>query len=386
MTRLAVVADVHADDYGSKVDPATGLNARWVDSLRMLRWVANDARQRRADALIVAGDLTESRHPAPWRVAQIAEALEDFGSYPVKLLRGNHDGERDGRSIVDVVAGGRKGWEGFTRPGVTVVGDTAIAMLPYLDSHRLRALPEYSSLAPAEAFAALGEAFLSIARGLYVEASFRAERQVLVVHQGLGGGLMSDTQAAFLGDQSLVVDTRALAAIGFDAVLAGHFHRHQVLSEAPLIAYAGSPQRVDFGEQDQAKGYLLVDVDTDGTTGIAVPVWQFIETPARRFVTLDANEDGRITIAGGEVDYRDAIVRVRGLSVEGDPAKVREMLLRGGAFEVTEIRRRPVATPAVAGGLSEGLSTHQALAAYFADAPDAGAVVERGRGILEAVS
>lgn len=377
MVRLAITADVHADDFGSKIDPATGLNARWTDTVDMLEWVANDARERNCDALVVAGDLTESRHPAPWRVAQIQGALAAFGG-PVKLLRGNHDGERAGRSIVDVLATNVPGWDGFTKPGITVVGDTAIAMLPYLDSHRLRAIAGYEAIPPADAFRILADAFLDIARGLYVKAQVMAPLQVLVVHQGLAGGLMSDTQAAFLGDQSLVVDTRALASIGFDAILAGHFHRHQVLSQDPLVAYAGSPYRTDFGEQDQAKGYLVVDVDGAGAS------LAFIETPARRFVTIHGEDRGNLedledVVAG-------AVVRVVDLDPAADVAGVRAYLDGCGAFDVQEIRRRLVSNTTVVGGLSEGLTPSEALVEYFADDIDSAVLVERGRELLQAVA
>lgn len=394
MTRLAVVADVHADDFGSKVDPATGLNARWLDTIDMLEWVANDARERKADALIVAGDLTESRHPAPWRVAQIQGALAAFDG-PVKLLRGNHDGERAGRSIVDVLAANVPGWDGFTKPGITVVDGVAIAMLPYLDSHRLRAIKtadylsaetgevvpgfDGSTLAPAEAFRILADAFLDIARGLYVRAQAMAPQQVLVVHQGLGGGQMSDQQRAFLGDQSLVVDTRALGAIGFDAILAGHFHLHQILSTDPLIAYAGAPYRTDFGEEHQTKGYLVVDVDEAGAR------MTFIETPARRFVTLDFDAEPA-SHPDWDVAARDAVVRVLNLPPESDTAAARKRLEAAGAFDVQEIRRRPVARPADVGGLSEGLTPHEALEEYFAGDDDAVALVAMGRRILEEVA
>lgn len=383
MTRLAVVADVHADDFGSKLDPATGLNARWIDSLAMLEWVARDAHERGADALIVAGDLTESRHPAPWRVAMIGEAIAAFGG-PVILARGNHDGERDGRSVVDVLAAGHENWHGFTRPGVTVVGQRAgvglaVAVLPYLDAHRLRAIPEYSNVAPADSFRILGDAFIDIARGLYVQAAELAPTQVLVVHQGLAGGLMSDTQAAFLGDQSLVVDTRALAAIGFDAILAGHFHKHQVISTDPLVAYAGSPYRTDFGEEHQAKGYLVVD--TEGWPGTLTMT--FVETPARRFVTL-TGADIEDDIAEAQVD--GAVVRVLDLEPHRDVAHVRAMLENLGAFDVQEIRRARVDAPVAAGGMAEGLTPTEALVEYFAGDEDADPLVERGRGILEAVA
>lgn len=382
MTRLAVVADVHADDFGSKVDPVTGLNARWTDSVAMLEWVANDAQERGCDALIVAGDLTESRHPAPWRVAQILESLRSFGG-PVKLLRGNHDGERNGQSIVDVLAAGRPGWDGFTKPGITVVGGVAIAMLPYLDVHHLRAIPKYATLSPADANSILADAFLDIARGLYVEAQGMAPQQVLVIHQGIRNALMSDTQLALMGTNSMWVDGGQLGAIGFDAILAGHFHLHQVLSTDPLIAYAGAPYRTDFGEEHQTKGYLVVDVDGAGAQ------MAFIETPARRFVTLGAT--GPLDSIDDDLELtrkyvEGAVVRVIDVAPEVDTAELRRHLEAAGAFDVQEIRRRPVARPTDVGGLSEGLTPHEALEEYFAGDDDREALVAMGRRILEEVA
>lgn len=376
MTKIAFTADLHCDDFGSKVDPATGLNARWTDTIGMARWIANDARSRGADVLVVAGDFSESRHPAPWRVAQIGAALAAFPG-PVKLLRGNHDGIRAGLSIVDALAQDRPGWEGFSRPGITKVDDVAIAMLPYLDRAWLRAQPGFESTPDAEVYRVLAEEYLTIARGLFVQASALASRTVLVVHQSLAGGNMSDAQRAFLGDLSLVVDTRALGAIGFDATLAGHFHLHQVLSTDPLIAYAGAPYRTDFGEEHQAKGYLIVDVAID-PPGAYVNM-QFVETPARRFVTLTApRPDDAFNVQG-------AVVRALEVDPDVDVAELRRVLEADNAFEVQEIRVRRAESTAAAGGLAEGLSAHQALAAYFAEDPNADALVARGRELLEAV-
>jgi exonuclease SbcD len=383
MTRLAVMADPHCDDFGSKIDPATGLNARWVDTVAMVRWVAEDAKARGADALIVAGDLSESRHPAPWRVAQIGAALAAFEG-PVKLLRGNHDGARAGLSIVDVLAQDRPGWDGFSRPGITVVGDVAIAMLPYVDRAWLRAQPGFESVPDADVYRILAEQFLTIARGLYVAAQAVASRTVLVVHQALAGGNMSDAQRAFLGDLSLVVDTRALGAIGFDAILAGHFHLHQFLqggedgiNDVTPVVYAGSPYRTDFGEEHQEKGYLIVDISST-MSGI-----EFVPTPARRFVTIKG--DQRENLEDLEDVVAGAVVRVVDLDPTADVAVVRAYLEACGAFEVQEIRIRRTESTAPAGGLSESLSADQALDAYFAEHPNRERLVARGRGILEAV-
>lgn len=374
MTRIAFVADLHCDDFGSRIDPATGLNARWVDTIEMARWIAQDANDRGADVLVVGGDFTEARHPAPWRVAQIKDALSIYGG-PAVYARGNHDGIRDGRWIGDLLADPRMD-ASLSLPGVANQDGVAIAVIPYLDSHQLRTVPGYEDVPEAEISNVLGEAFLTIARGLYVEAKAIAPATVLVVHQSLAGGLMSDTQAAFLGDKGLVVDTRALAAIGFEAVLAGHFHKHQVLSTDPLIAYAGSPYRTDFGEEHQAKGYLIVDVEPGRAA------MEFVETPARRFVTIDFSSAmdfaAHPSVAG-------AVVRCINVPTETDLAGLRRDLEAAGAFEVTEVRLRAVVREASPTSIAEDTTPHQALEGYFAVDEDRDAIVEDGRRILEAV-
>ncbi len=385
MTRLAVLSDIHASDLGYRVNPATGLNGRFEDALEITRWVARDAAARDAAALIVAGDFTEARSPAPWRVKMIAEALGEFGR-PYVLVCGNHDQLHAGRSIADVLGQMLPDARGFSRPGIAWIGRTAVCVIPYLDRHWLRAQPGFETVPDAELFKVLAEQYLVIARGLWSEArDADAEQIVMTGHQTLSGGRMTEAQQAFLGDLSLVVDSRALAAVGFDAVLMGHLHWHQALSTDPLVAYAGSPVRTDFGEAQQTKGYLVVDVEAGEAA------MDFVETPARRFVTLQGaptieNSDlGLTNIDGFVQDVRDAIVRCLDVPPEVDVAEVRRMLEAAGAFEITEIRRRPVEAPESNGGLSESLSGEQALSAYFEGDPDRDALVDRGRGILEVV-
>src|SRR5450759_2347300 len=124
MTRLAFAADLHVDAYGSRIDPETGLNARLVDYLATTAWMAEEARRRGAEALVVAGDFTERRHPAPWLVSQIRGALSSFPGRQV-YLRGNHDGEIAGGSIVTLLDDGfdeqdEAGRTGISRPRVSV--------------------------------------------------------------------------------------------------------------------------------------------------------------------------------------------------------------------------------------------------------------------------
>lgn len=378
MTRIAFTADLHVDQYGSRIDAATGLNARLVDYLTTVRFVAAESVARDATALVVAGDFCERKHVNSWLAGKIGEALAGGPSEQV-FLRGNHDGEIAGESIVSVLGRMSPDWIGITRPHVVVVGDTALCLIPHLDPHWIRAQPGFESLPPDQVNVALAEQFVAIARGLYAQAleHVTVATTILVVHQGLSGGRMSDSQAAFLGDRSLVVDAAALGAIGFDAIVAGHFHGHQVLSTDPLTVYTGSVERVDFAEEHQAKGFVVIDTEK-------LPAFEFVETPARRYITVDAGPDGEEL--GTLEQFDGAIVRVLNVPADRDPGELRRFFENAGAFEVTEIRRAPVEQQVASTALSETLAPAELVETYFADHPDRDALVERGREILEAVA
>lgn len=384
MTRIAFTADWHVDEYGTRLDPTTGLNARLADYLATAEYVVGQAAAGGAAALVIAGDLTERRHPSPWLVARIVEVLDRFPE-TVVALRGNHDGAKNGRSIIEVLDG-RPGIVGVSSPRIVEVEEVSIACIPHLDRHWLRAQPGSEAVPDAELYQVLGEQFLLIARGLYAKA--KADNPdgaaVLVCHQTLAGAQMSESQQAFLGDVSLVVDARALEAIGFEGIVAGHLHRHQTV--LPGVIYTGSIERVDFGEANESKGFIVADVEPGRFD------WEFVETPARRFVTIEGAPTfvgmaGLIEGPDGFVqDVTDAIVRVVDADPEADLAQIRRDLEESGAFEVQEIRVRRSESTAPAGGLSESLSADQALTAYFAETPDAEPIVARGREILAGVA
>ena len=373
MTVVAFSADWHADEYLSRIDPESGLNARLLDYLRTATSIALEARREKAAALVIAGDLTERRHPSPWLVARIQEALA-HGPKRVIVTRGNHDGAKGGRWIGDVLAQ-REGWEAVDRPRVIPIEDGAICAAGYLDRHWVRSQPGFETVPDADVFRVLGEQYLAIARGLYAQAKADgAKWTVLVGHQGLSGGEMSDTQQAFLGDLSLVVDSGALSAIGFEAAVFGHYHKHQtvVAGTAPII-YPGSIERVDFGEAEQPKGWVLADVAPGRFD------WTFVETVARRFVTLTApRPEDAFNVAA-------TVVRCVDVPPDVDVAELRRVLEADGAFDITEITRARVAAPEIVGGLSESLTAAEALSAFFAEDPDRDALVERGRELLAAV-
>ena len=107
-----------------------------------------------------------------------------------------------------------------------------------------------------------------------------------------------------------IIPLSALTNPAWDYVALGHIHRHQDLHPGaqPPVVYAGSVERIDFGEEREDKGFVWAQVDK-GTT------YEFIPGPARRFVTLrlDTQQGDPLQLldqALAERDIKDAVVRV----------------------------------------------------------------------------
>jgi exonuclease SbcD len=115
----------------------------------------------------------------------------------------------------------------------------------------------------------------------------------------------------------LLLSNVALPA--FDYIALGHIHKQQVLSESPPVVYAGSLERVDFGEENDEKGFYVVDILPNGKDGRRQVSFEFHPVNARRFLTISVNIDTDNTdptsvvlaaIAGQAEKARDAIVRL----------------------------------------------------------------------------
>ena len=75
----------------------------------------------------------------------------------------------------------------------------------------------------------------------------------------------------------------------FDYIALGHIHKHQVLSSSPPVIYAGSLERVDFGEEEDEKGFYLVEIETDKETGNRIVSFDFHPVTGRRFLTVNVS-------------------------------------------------------------------------------------------------
>ncbi len=105
-----------------------------------------------------------------------------------------------------------------------------------------------------------------------------ADVRLLCIHQTVEGATVGPVDYVFR-DAPDVIPGRAIPR-GFAALLAGHIHRHQVLTTdlhgrvlAAPVFYPGSTSRTSSAERHEAKGYLTIDIAADaGVSG-----WRFHE-------------------------------------------------------------------------------------------------------------
>ncbi len=151
---------------------------------------------------------------------------------------------------------------------------------------------------------------------------------VLAAHGSVFGATYGSERSVMLG-QEVILPRSMVTNPAFDYVALGHIHKHQVLSEEPPVVYAGSIERIDFGEEKEDKGFVVAEVEKGRAT------YEFVKLAARPFVTVEVEARGddptaEVLAAIDEHDITEAVVRV---IIHTTPDK--EPLIREN-----EIRRR----------------------------------------------
>jgi exonuclease SbcD len=318
--RLLHLADLHIgmENYG-RLDPATGVNGRVLDFLHRFDKVIDYGLEREVDLVIFAGDAFKTRNPTPTyqrAFARRVKRLADAG-VPVILLVGNHDlpAMVQRASSVDIfrtleVSNVLVGRDERLHRVETRHGPVQIATVPYPVRQRLLVNDEYRGLSIKQ----LDEALRDIVTRNIEALARQLDPQVpavLAAHLSVSGATFGSERSVMIGRDAVVLKS-ALADPAWDYVALGHVHKHQSLNDDghPPVVYAGSLERIDFGEEGQPKGFCWVELARGETT------WEFVEVDARRFVTVraDVRDELNPLMALQQVvaahDLRDAVVRL----------------------------------------------------------------------------
>ncbi len=287
----------------SRLNPETGLESRLEDFLKTFDLIADTAIKESVDAVIFAGDMYKTRDPSPTQQRGVGERIRKItkANIPVILVVGNHDTPNtDGKAntldiysaleVSDVYV--------FRIPELKVIetksGPLQVVGFPWLQKSDFKELGDKAQMM----YDKLDKQLPAIAVGhLEVEgASFGSEKGLAIAND-------VTTPLSVLTDRRL------------QYVALGHIHKHQVLSTDPLVVYSGSPERVDFGEEKEEKGFVIVDIKE--TAGKFEASFKFIDTNCRKFLSIsldlkpdDADPTKTILDEIAKHNVKDKIVRV----------------------------------------------------------------------------
>jgi exonuclease SbcD len=197
---------------------------------------------------------------------------------------------------------------------------------------------------------------------------------VLALHGTIDGATYGAERSITLG-QDLVLSRGIVAQAGVDYVALGHIHRHQVLGEHPPIVYPGSIERIDFGERDEEKGCVLVELERGAAR------WRFQPLKARPFVSIEvdvrgsSDPSGKVTEQVSRRNLRDAVVRVQVRARREQAAllhedTIRQQLLEAQSFVVANVvidieRETRSRLEHAAEEMMQGLTPRRALELYL---------------------
>ena len=357
-------ADVHVgmENYG-RLDPETGMSSRVIDFLDRLDEVIEYALENEADLAVFAGDAFKSSSPEPTQQREFASRIKRLSdAMPVLLLVGNHDmpGMTARANTMDI-------FDALDVPGVLVgnriegqmistrSGPVYLAWIPYPMRNRLLARDELVGLSLEELENTLRTIIADNLEILAQEAANQDMPRVLAGHFSVSGAVWGSEQSVMLGRDVAVLKS-SLSNPVWDYIALGHIHKHQDINPDayPPIVYSGSLERIDFGEEQEPKGFCWVELERGETP------WEFIPVAARPFQTIDVDARGSVDpteIALNAIEQykaQDAVVRLRiHMDGEAEPGlrerELEEALM--GARSYSIIKEVESSTRARLGGL-----------------------------------
>ncbi|OGI18648.1 MAG: hypothetical protein A3B68_01330 [Candidatus Melainabacteria bacterium RIFCSPHIGHO2_02_FULL_34_12] len=346
--KIVHFSDLHfgsGERYGN-INPESGLNKRFEDFISALDKPVNFAIDNNVDLVLFTGDTYKHATPEPVYQKEFAKRIKklSLSKIPTVLLVGNHDilYRIDGSDALDIYSTlGIDNVTVFNRIELknieTKNGIVQVIALPHITKSRLLTKEEYRNLSTKEQDGLMIEKVKHAITACFEKLNPELP-SILIGHGTIESAKFGSEQDLSIG-KVLSYPLGLFADAPVDYVGFGHIHRHQILKKSnPLILYAGSLERVDFGEEEEEKGFISLELEKGKVNH------KFNTTNPRKFLTIDqdltlsTNPHGDLedTILKNKIN--DAIVRVIYKINEEDYDRVNQQkikLLLQSAFAFT---------------------------------------------------
>lgn len=331
-------ADIHfgVENYG-KVDQKTGIHTRLLDFAQNFERIVDQAIEQEIDFLLFCGDAYKTANPTPTQQKLLAQQMIRLhtANIPVVIVVGNHDHPLSfGKAhALDVFAYlPVDGFYVFSKPDLLVIqtksGLVQIVGIPWPTRnhivaqhvHRLKNHAEIAGYIAEK----VGEIIASFAQ--QIDTTIPA---VLAGHLTVSSGIFSGSEkCAIYGTDPIFLPSQ-LALEQFDYVALGHLHRHQNLNPSGTIpvVYAGSIERVDFGERKEEKGFCTVTIAQD-QAGKKRCDYAFVQLPSRPMLQIE------ITLSPDRDQTEQVIAHIERYSIKDAILKILYHLPEGKADRV----------------------------------------------------
>ncbi|MEY2914649.1 MAG: hypothetical protein RLZZ184_3958 [Cyanobacteriota bacterium] len=319
--KILHLSDIHIGSgfCHGRVNPLTGLNTRLEDFVKTLSLCIDRALNDGVDLVLFGGDAFPNATPAPYVQEAFAHQFRRLvdADIPTVLLVGNHDQHSQGLGGASLNIYRTLAVPGFvvgdtltTHRISTRNGDIQIITLPWLTRSTLMTRQETQGSSLAEVNQLLTERLQVVIEG-EIRRLDPSIPTVLLAH------LMADN--ATLGAERLLAVGKGftlplslLTRSCFDYVALGHVHKHQNLNKSnhPPVIYPGSIERVDFSEEKEDKGYVMIELEKGKVN------WEFCPLPVRIFRTIEVDlskhDDPQAALLKGiaKYDIQDNVVRL----------------------------------------------------------------------------
>src|SRR5919202_670352 len=321
MIKILHLSDIHLGSGFShgRLNPVTGLNTRIEDFVNTLAKCIDRAISEPVDVVLFGGDAFPDATPPPYVQQAFASQFRRLvdAQIPTVLLVGNHDQHSQGQGGASLCIYRTLGVPGFivgdsidTHRIETGNGPVQVITLPWLTRSTLLTRPETEGLALAEVNELLTQRLDPV-----LEAEIRRldpeVPTVLLAHLMADRAKLGAERFLAVG-KGFTIPISMLTRPCFDYVALGHVHRHQNLnpSNQPPVIYPGSIERVDFSEEKEDKGYVLVELEQGRAQ------WELCPLPVRHFRTIEvdvseaAEPQNSLIKAVGKKQIEDAVVRL----------------------------------------------------------------------------
>lgn len=293
MIKFIHTADIHfgVENYG-RIDPKTGIHSRLLDFVNALNFCIDHAIKEQVDFFLFSGDAYKTPHPTQTQQKMLLECFLRLykAKIPAIIVVGNHDHPLSFGKVNALDLFGALPLDGFyvvDEPRhialQTKHGPVNIIGIPWPTRNTV-------SISEKHAHKSAIEITQYISRGVaHIIENFAGKLDpavpaVLAGHLTVSNGIFSGSEKRAIYGTDPVLLPSQLAIQPFDYVALGHLHRYQDLNPSgyPPVVYAGSIERIDFGERKEDKGFCVVALESKGNTSV-----EFVKTPQRAFIQIE---------------------------------------------------------------------------------------------------